>query len=106
MGTPYNLRVTAGELDAPVTAATVMQMGQYVNPDLTNGSDYFRSLDSMMKCVEKNIGVTDPAEQERVCSAEFKNLRLAALNNKLFYSEVNKRWFMRELQWRKNYSGY
>ena len=60
----------------------------------------------MMKCVEKNIQVTDPAEQERVCSSEFKRLRLDAFNNKLFYSAINKRWFMRELQWKKNYSGY
>ena len=35
MGTPYHLRITGGEVDAPVTAATVMQMGQYVNPELT-----------------------------------------------------------------------
>ena len=60
----------------------------------------------MMQCVERNADVTDPAAQERVCAKEYKNLRLAAFNNKLLYSEVNRRWFMRELEYMKGYSGF
>ena len=33
-------------------------------------------------------------------------MRLAALNNKLAYQEVNRRWFMKELEYKRNYSGY
>ena len=75
----------------------MMQMSQYVNPELALHSDYFKQLDAMMKCVDKNNNVTDPAEQERVCAKEFKRLRLAAFSDKLSYAEVNKRWFVREL---------
>ena len=98
--------VTGAEADETLNAANVMKMGRYVNPDLTSGSDYFKSLDSMMKCVDKNAGVADVAYQQQVCANEFRNLRLAAFNNKLYYSEVNKRHFMRELEHQRNYSGY
>ena len=83
-----------------------MKMGQYVNPDLGLHSEYFTSLDKMMKCVEKNAHVTDPQVQNRVCAKEFKNLRLSALDNKMSYHEVNRRWFMRELEHHKRFSGY
>ena len=104
--TQYHLRVNAAELDQPVSGESVMKMGQYFNPELTQASDYFKSLDAMMKCVENNVQVTDPAEQNRVCAKEYKDLRVAAFQNKLFYSEVNKRWFMRELQYNKNFSNF
>ena len=29
----------------------VMRLGHYVNPELTQTSDYFKKLDAMMKCV-------------------------------------------------------
>ena len=56
----------------------VMRMGTYVNPELAITSDYFGALNKMMKCVEANASVTDPAMQEKVCAKEFKNLRLQA----------------------------
>ena len=84
----------------------VMSMGRYVNPELVHGSDYFKSLDSMMKCVERNAGVTDAAEQAKVCATEYRNLRLAAFNQKLLYSQVNQRWFIRELEYQRGYAGY
>ena len=103
---PFYLRVTGGELGEATSATNVMTMGHYVNPELANNTDYFRSLDSMMQCVERNAGLTDVAQQQRACQKEFSNLRLAAFNNKLMYSEVNKRFFMRELQHKKNYGGF
>ena len=57
-----------------------MEMGTYVNGDLANNSHYFKSLDDMMSCVRKNAHVTDPAAQEKVCAAEYKAMRLAALD--------------------------
>ena len=50
--------------------------------------------------------MTDAAAQEKVCATEYKNMRLAALNQKLLYSEVNRRWFMRELTYKKGYSAF
>ena len=98
-GTPFYLQVTGDETG-------VMELGRYANPELALSSDYFRSLNSMMQCVEKNLHVTDAAAQERVCANEFKNLRLAAFQNKLLYSEVNKKHFMREIQYKNNYGGF
>ena len=99
MGTPYFLRAKGQD-------SGVMEMGTYVNPDLAVQSEYFKSLDSMMNCVQKNAHVTDPAAQEKVCAKEYKNMRLAALNHKLLYSEVNRRWFMRELTYKSGYSAF
>ena len=61
-GAPHYLSVTNAEIDAPINAGTVMQMGQYVNPELAMHSDYFKSLNNMMQCVEKNIHLTEAAE--------------------------------------------
>uniref|UniRef100_A0A7S3I7G4 Uncharacterized protein n=1 Tax=Favella ehrenbergii TaxID=182087 RepID=A0A7S3I7G4_9SPIT len=106
VGVPFYLQVTGGEPGESTSAMNVMQMGHYVNPELALNTDYFRSLDRMMQCVEKNAHVSDPAQQERVCASEFRNLRLAAFNNKLLYSEVNKRFFIRELQFKNNYGAW
>merc|ERR1712060_961983 len=88
-----------------VRGAAIMQMGSYVNPQLSQHSTYFGALDAMMQCVEKNVHLTEEADQEKACAQEFKNLRLAAFNKKLTYHEVNRRWFMGELQHMNNYSG-
>ena len=50
--------------------------------------------------------MTDPKQQEKVCAKEFKDLRIAAMSRKLDYSEVNKRHFIRELEFARNYAGY
>ena len=105
-GVPFYLQVTGGELGESTNASNVMQMGHYVNPELALNTDYFRSLDRMMSCVERNAHLADPAQQERACATEWRNLRLAAFNSKLLYSEVNKRFFIRELQFKKNYGGF
>ena len=103
---PFFLQATGGELGEATNATNVMQMGHYVNPDLALNTDYFRSLDNMMQCVERNASLTDAAAQQRACQKEWSNLRLAAFNNKLMYSEVNKRFFIRELQYKKNYGAF
>ena len=65
LGTAFYLRVKGQ--DVPVANSNVMKLGQYANPELAQHSTYFKSLDAMMKCVEKNAGVTDPVEQGKVC---------------------------------------
>ena len=42
----------------------VMKMGTYVNQQLSQHSDYFKALDKMMQCVDRNAGEKDPARQE------------------------------------------
>ena len=103
---PIYLQVTGGELGEALNATNVMQMGQYVNPELALNTDYFRSLDSMMQCVERNAALTDVAAQQKACQKEWSDLRLAAFKNKLLYSQVNKRFFMRELQFKSGYGGF
>ena len=103
----YYLRVVGGEVGEPTNAGNVMQMGHYCNPDLAVHSQYFGALDKMMSCVQRNVSVTDPAQQEKVCAAEFKNLRIAGMSRKLEYSEVNRRHFIRELEFtKKNFAGF
>ena len=89
-----------------IKKSAVMNMGSYVNPQLAGHSTYFAALDSMMQCVQNNVHLTEEADQEKACAAEWKNLRLAAFNHKLTYQEVNRRWFMGELEHKMNYSGY
>ena len=69
-------------------------------------SRYFGALNNMMECVEKNVSVTDPSQQEKVCAKEFKQLRIAGMSRQLTYAEVNRRYFVRELEFAKNYAGY
>ena len=102
----FYLQVTGGEPGEETNASNVMQMGHYVNPDLALNTDYFKALNAMMQCVDKNKHVTDPKDQESVCKTEFTNLRLAGLQNKLYYSEVNKRFFIKELHFKNGYSGF
>ena len=106
MGAGVYLQVTGAEADEPLSAGNILKVGRYANPSLVQHTDYFKSLDDMMQCVEKNVHVTDPAAQEQVCAQEYRNLRLAAFNNKLLYSEVNRRWFIKELEWKKNFSAF
>ena len=65
MGTQFYLKVKGQ--DEEVASSNVMKLGQYLNPELAQHSTYFKALDAMMKCVERNAGVTDPVEQSRVC---------------------------------------
>ena len=74
-------------------ASGVMNFGTHFYPTLANSSEYFGALKGMMDCVEDNKGVTDPAEQGKVCAKEFKNLRLAAFNEELRYHMINKKCF-------------
>ena len=51
-----------------------------------------------MGCVSKNAQAGLSKDQEEtVCQKEFKNLRLAAFQDKLVYHQVNKKHFIKEL---------
>ena len=79
-------------LETKGQSAQTMQLGTYVNPKLALHSDYFGSLDKMMKCVERNAHVA-PKRQETICKSEMTALRMQAFDDKLLYHHVNARWF-------------
>jgi hypothetical protein len=68
---------TAGNhyyLRAKGDSTSPMELGTYVNPQLALHTDYFGSLDRMMRCVEKHAH-TDAKHFEKVCSKEMNELR-------------------------------
>ena len=80
---------------------------RYFNPDLTVDSEYFKSLDSLLKCVEKNLDKDlSEKDQMKVCAKEYKQLRMNAFNSQLFYHYVNKKYFINELSNYRNESPY
>lgn len=53
---------------------------RHFNPDLTIESTYFKALNDTINCVKRNADKELSAEdEERVCSREYKRLRLTAL---------------------------
>ena len=78
--------------------ANILRFDRHFNQDLAADSNYFKSLSAFMRCVEKNAEkeLTE-AQQERVCSNEYKALRLRSFDNQLMYHNVNKRFFQNEL---------
>ena len=84
-----------------------ISFSKHFNPELAIDSEYFKSLNHLMSCVEKHAG-SELAEKdmERVCAKEYKNLRLTAMDNKVFYHYVNKKHFMNELSLYNHESPY
>ena len=77
------------------------------NSDLADNSDYFKSLETFLNCVDKNAGKElTAAEQDRVCAKEYKNLRLRTLDNKLLYHHVNKKFFQDEISLQRHEAPY
>ena len=83
-------------------SAKVMELRRYVNPKLSLHSDFYRTLDAMMKCAEQNAHLpAAEAEAQQVCQHEFDNLQIAALENKTLFHHVNQRFFMKENLYRQ-----
>ncbi len=61
----------------------------------------------MMSCVERNAEKElSKKDMENVCAKEYKEMRLQAMNNTVFYHYVNKKHFMNELSLYKHESPY
>ena len=87
--------------------AGILRFDKYFNPELADDSKYFKNFSAFLTCVEKNVDrVQNEAEMEKVCSKEFKNLRLRGFDNELMYHNVNRRFFADELAIRNNESPY
>lgn len=78
--------------------ASIINFERNFNVELANDSEYFGALKKMTECVEKhaNESLSDQ-EKDKVCAREYKALRTAAFNNRLYYHYVNKRFFVSEL---------
>lgn len=99
---PEHQGATIFYLEAKGEQAGNLDFGTHFNPRLAQQSAYFKSLDAVMKCAERNALSEDPA----VCHKEFKQLRLSAFKEDLLYHNVNKRHFMNELMSKRNESPY
>lgn len=87
--------------------AQLLTFERHFNQDLAADSDYFRSINRMFTCVQKNADKElSEKEMDKVCAKEYKEMRLQAFNNKVFYHEVNKKHFMNELALYKHETPY
>ena len=93
--TPYYL-TAKGEQTSNLAFET------HFNPRLAQHSTYFKALEAMMSCAERNATSENPA----VCQKEFKQLRMAAFKDELLYHQVNRRHFMNEIMSKRNESPY
>lgn len=78
---------------------TNLSFGTHFNPVLAKDSNYFKALDAMMQCAEKNRDMPE-STWDKVCASEFKALRLCAFREQLMYHHVNKRFFIEQLTYR------
>ncbi len=82
-------------LTAPSEESSEIAFEKHFNPALKYDSQYYKSLNSLIKCVEKNANQSlSPEQQNEVCSNEMKQVRIDAFKKELLYHNVNKRFFM------------
>lgn len=100
IGLPFYMSYTA-----PTDECSPICFDRNFNPDLKTDSFYFGNLDKFLKCVEKHAGHDHSDEKmNQVCSKEFKNMRLSAFKNELLYHNVNKRFYMDLLSYKRHES--
>ncbi|CDW72999.1 UNKNOWN [Stylonychia lemnae] len=102
--TPFYLRYNLSQENPDLPN---FNFGKHFNPRLADESEYFQRLNKLMSCVQKNVDKElTPAQQDKVCEKEFKQLRLAAFSRDTLYHNVNKRLFQNELSVIRNESPY
>ena len=97
-GLPFYMSMTA-----PTEDSSPIAFERNFNPHLKYDSEYFKNLNETIQCVERNtpMGLT-PEEESKVCSKEFKKMRLSAFKNELLYHNVNKRFYMDMIQYKRH----
>tara|TARA_B110001450_G_C17444984_1_gene409519 strand:- start:67 stop:540 length:474 start_codon:yes stop_codon:yes gene_type:complete len=78
---------------APTDESSGIAFERNFNPMLKHDSEYYGKLGDMISCVERNVG-KDGVDEKTVCAKEFKAMRLTAFKNELLYHNVNKRFYM------------
>ena len=88
---------------APTEESSAIAFERNFNPMLKYDSDYFGTVDKFLGCVDKNSSKQLTEDQQNaVCSKEFKNMRLAAFKNELLYHNINKRFYMDLIQFKRH----
>ena len=86
---------------APTDESSGIAFERNFNPMLKRDSEYFGKVGAMISCVEKNAG-KDGVDEQTVCAKEFKAMRLAAFKNELLYHNINKRFYMDLIQYKRH----
>ena len=95
------------KVDPEAAEAGILRFDKYLNPELADDNQYFKNFSTFLTCIEKNVDrVLSEADMEKVCSKEFKNLRLRCFDNELMFHNLNKRFFADEVAIKKNESPY
>ena len=89
----------------PTDESSAIAFERNFNPMLKHDSAYYKQLGEVLECVEKNANAGEE-EQKTVCSKEFKAMRLTAFNNELLYHNVNKRFYMDLISYKRHESPY
>ena len=83
-------------------ARTIISIEYNFNPDLAKESNYFGKLDAFVRCVEKNAGSVESEEEaNKVCRREWNEVRMSALNKDLLYHNVNRRFYLDQLTYKR-----
>ena len=89
-------------LTCPTPDSSSISFERHFNPQLARDSEYFKALHGLISCVENNLTTTDSSSSsEAPCRTEMRALRLAVFNNELLYHNVNKRFYMSLLQYKR-----
>ena len=101
-GLPFYMALTA-----PSEESSEIAFEKHFNPSLKYDSEYFKNLNSLIKCVENNASKSlSPEQQNEVCSKEMKQIRIAAFKKELLYHNVNKRFFMNLISMKRHEAPY
>ncbi len=81
-----------------------ISLENHFHPDLKHESEFYGSLDRLVKCVEKHpeFASRSADEQNRVCANEYKGMRNQAFQNELLYHNMHKRFFMDMLTYKRH----
>ena len=97
-GLPFYMSYTA-----PTEESSAIAFERHFNPQLKHDSEYFKQLNEVLSCVERNVAKNlTPEEESAACKQEFKKMRLTAFNNELLYHNVNKRFYMDLIQYKRH----
>ena len=86
---------------APTDESSGIAFERNFNPMLKRDSAYYGKLGDMISCVEQNVG-KEGVDESTVCAKEFKAMRLTAFKNELLYHNVNKRFYMDLIQYKRH----
>ena len=86
---------------APTDESSGIAFERNFNPMLKHDSDYYNKLGAMVACVEKNVNKPG-VDESTVCAKEFKAMRLSAFKNELLYHNVNKRFYMDLISYKRH----